>query len=96
MGAAGAASRGGPQRRGSRCAVVRVDVGTAELAGGGRRRCARVVEERHGESERSGMARRRRGARRGWARRGEASATTSGKGTGRAIWRKTANCRSGR
>jgi hypothetical protein len=56
---------------------VRADVGAAELAGGGRRRCGRVGEERHDASERSGAATRRRGARRGRARRGEAAATAT-------------------
>jgi hypothetical protein len=57
-GGAGAAIRGraprhgGPPRRedaphrGRRCTSVRADVGAAELASGGRRRCARVGEER--------------------------------------------------
>jgi hypothetical protein len=35
---------------------VRADVGAVELAGGGRRRCARVGEERHGASEKRGAS----------------------------------------
>jgi hypothetical protein len=87
----GGASRGGPPRqggsprRGRRCAsgTGRADVGAAELAGGGRRRCARVGEERRvgqercSASERSGAANLRRGAHRGRERRGEAAATTT-------------------
>jgi hypothetical protein len=58
---------------------VRADVGAAELAGGGRRCCTRVGEqrlvreERRGALERSGAA--RRGACRGWAQRREAATT---------------------
>jgi hypothetical protein len=83
LGVVGAARRGGPPcrgdapHRGRRCASVRADVGAAELAGGGRWRCARVGEERRGASERSGAARQRRWARRGRARRGEAAATAT-------------------
>jgi hypothetical protein len=71
-GPSGAASRGGPPRRGRRCAsgTGRADVDAAEIAGGGRRRCVRVGEERRGAS------RRRRGAHRGRARRGEAAVRT--------------------
>jgi hypothetical protein len=37
---------------------VRADVGAAELPGGGRRRCARVGEERRGALEKMGTSRR--------------------------------------
>jgi hypothetical protein len=46
---------GGPPCRGWRC-VGRADVGAAELAGGGRRPCARYGEERRGASEKRGAS----------------------------------------
>jgi hypothetical protein len=89
-GTVGAACRGGPPCRGRRCAG-RADVGTAELAGVGRRCCARVgeerqiVEERRGASERSGTT-----------LRGEAAAVRTGASRKKgAILGKTVKCPGG-
>jgi hypothetical protein len=59
LGAAGAVSRGGPPRRGRRCALGTgtADVRVAELTNGERRCCAGVGEERRGVSERRGASR---------------------------------------
>jgi hypothetical protein len=82
-----------------RCASVRADVGVAELAGDGRRRCARVGEEWRVGEERSIKEGRRVGEeplvgdgrgkerRRRWPRRKRGKA---------AIWGETSKCRSGK
>jgi hypothetical protein len=62
------------------------DVSAAELAGGARRRCMRVEEERRS------AARRRRGACRGRVWRGEAAGRTGASRKNDAIWGKTVKC----
>jgi hypothetical protein len=49
---------------------VRADVGAAELADGGRRRCTRVGEERRGTSEKGGTSEKRGASGMGAMRRG--------------------------
>jgi hypothetical protein len=89
-GRGGPPCRGGPLRRGRRCVsrTGRADVDATELAGGGRRRCARVREERRGALERSGAPRQRRGPHRGQVRREEAAARTGASRKNDAIWGK--------
>jgi hypothetical protein len=67
---------------------VRADVGSVELAGGGRRRCTRVREERRVGEERRGTSEKRGASGMGAARRGGGDDDRGRE----AIWKKTAKC----